>query len=389
MTAPRQVLFLSFAVVLGCGDAPGDRQSVGTAAMAVERVENTGDDSASTWRLTPVWTVGGSDTGALSFTAVSPGLVGATRDGHVYVLDRAANRVVVLDSSGRPVRTLSRKGRGPGEFEFPSEMSVSSDGSVAVIDLAKLGAVSFAPNGDVLPIRTIPRIPIPNGSMRFAGDSVIYDFRTMDGDQQNGEWRLGIIIMRPADTTVVADAPFPVREPRVVNYGCFADAGQWPLFVPRFRWAFSGGRLAYTEGGAYQVTVLEPKAQRTITRAVSPIASEPRMVARAFPNGQTINTANGPCLVAPDKLREQLGMEPTLPHIAAIAVDPSGTLWVERWRLPDEAPRTDLFDVGGNYLGTLRQWGAPVAFVDASRALFAVVDEATDARRLQLVHITR
>lgn len=389
MTVRRRVVCLASAAVLGCGDAAADRQSVEKAATLVERVENTGADSAATWRLTPVWTVGAADTGALSFTAVAPGLVGAARDGHVYVLDRAAHRVVVLDSSGRLVRTLGRKGRGPGEFEFPTEMSVSGEGSVAVIDLAQLGAVSFAPNGDVRPMRAIPRTPTPNGSMRLVGDSVIYDFRTMDGDQRNGDWRLGLIIMRPADTAVVADAPFPVREPRTVNYGCYADAGQWPLFVPRFRWASAIGRLAYTEGGAYEVTVLEPAARRTITRAVPPVVTEPRMVPRAFPNGQTIRTANGPCVVAPDKLREQLGMEPTLPQIAAIAVDPSGTLWVERWRFPDESPRTDVFDVRGKYLGTLREWGAPVAFLDSNRALFAVVDEATDARQLQLVRISK
>jgi len=52
---------------------------------------------------------------------------------NIYVLDWEDDRVQVYDKDGRYVRTLARKGRGPGEFETPAQIKISSDGKLILL----------------------------------------------------------------------------------------------------------------------------------------------------------------------------------------------------------------------------------------------------------------
>lgn len=60
----------------------------------------------------------------------------ADRDerGVSYVLDGLNNRVVILDSLGNFMKAVGRRGSGPGEFESPRSIRVTSDGGFAVLD---------------------------------------------------------------------------------------------------------------------------------------------------------------------------------------------------------------------------------------------------------------
>ena len=45
--------------------------------------------------------------------------------GTMYVLDEQASDVKVFDASGKYLRTIGRKGQGPGELEFPMTLSLN------------------------------------------------------------------------------------------------------------------------------------------------------------------------------------------------------------------------------------------------------------------------
>ena len=71
--------------------------------------------------------------------------------GRVYVMDRSGNRIIVFDVDGRYLRSLGRKGGGPGELGFPLAFAVAADGTVSVFDALKHKLVRFAPDGSILP----------------------------------------------------------------------------------------------------------------------------------------------------------------------------------------------------------------------------------------------
>jgi DNA-binding beta-propeller fold protein YncE len=55
-------------------------------------------------------------------------------EGRLYVLDRGNHRVVVFGPDGRFLRSLGRRGSGPGELQGPVALAVTGD-QVAVLDL--------------------------------------------------------------------------------------------------------------------------------------------------------------------------------------------------------------------------------------------------------------
>lgn len=76
------------------------------------------------WSTTVHSRIGAQD-GPAAMTAIAGLTVG--RDGHLYVSQPQEALVRVFDARGRPVRTIGREGKGPGEFVLPSRMGWRGD----------------------------------------------------------------------------------------------------------------------------------------------------------------------------------------------------------------------------------------------------------------------
>jgi len=53
---------------------------------------------------------------------------------YIYILDWISRRILIFDHNGNPVRSLSKRGRGPGEYLQISDFDVDENGSIWVID---------------------------------------------------------------------------------------------------------------------------------------------------------------------------------------------------------------------------------------------------------------
>ncbi len=58
--------------------------------------------------------------------------------GRVYVTDGGEFHVAVFTSAGAPVATIGRKGKGPGEFEYPTGPVVGRDGALYVRNMSSV-----------------------------------------------------------------------------------------------------------------------------------------------------------------------------------------------------------------------------------------------------------
>jgi len=54
-------------------------------------------------------------------------------DGNIYVMDWQQDYIRAYDKEGRYMRTVARKGRGPGEFESPADFKISVDGKLLLL----------------------------------------------------------------------------------------------------------------------------------------------------------------------------------------------------------------------------------------------------------------
>ena len=74
--------------------------------------------------------------------------VGFDGAGNLYVLDTQASQVVVIDPQGGLVRTVGRKGEGPGEFNIVGGFWVWRDGGFVVRDAGHGAYQVFGPTGE-------------------------------------------------------------------------------------------------------------------------------------------------------------------------------------------------------------------------------------------------
>lgn len=58
------------------------------------------------------------------------------------------HQIEVFDPDGRHLRTIGKRGEGPGEFNFPSSVVVAPDGRLFVADTGNFRVQVFSPDGD-------------------------------------------------------------------------------------------------------------------------------------------------------------------------------------------------------------------------------------------------
>jgi len=102
------------------------------------------------------------------------GLARDARTGWLYVADTVAHDIKVFDDSGRLLRTLGRRGTGPGEFNYPSHLAFAL-GELYVTDTLNSRVQVFAADG-ALPVRILGRRGLVLGDLvRPKGVSVDSD----------------------------------------------------------------------------------------------------------------------------------------------------------------------------------------------------------------------
>ncbi len=125
---------------------------------------NAGDRPAEQWRVVgaPLLTIGGEDgDGPTAFANIAG--VARLSDGSIVVADAGAQELRVFDATGRFVRRMGRRGRGPGEFDGLRDLAHVAD-TIAGSDRSGRLQV-FAPDGGLL--RSVARPTFRTPSLAF------------------------------------------------------------------------------------------------------------------------------------------------------------------------------------------------------------------------------
>jgi hypothetical protein len=83
---------------------------------------------------------------AAQFTSVEA--IDVDGQGNIYVADPRKGAVTVLSADGKPLRTIGRKGKGPGEFDYLRNVQLLPGDSVLAFDHGLFRTTVFAPGSD-------------------------------------------------------------------------------------------------------------------------------------------------------------------------------------------------------------------------------------------------
>lgn len=353
--------FITVVLLTGC-DA-GERQTFtvrDSAGIAI--AENRGappEPGAFTLSPEPEVAIGEVDgADAYLFARVR----GAVRlsDGRIAVLDDRAAEVRVFGADGRHVRTLGRRGEGPGEFDTPSFLGRLPGDTLVVVDTPLRRINLFHPDHGF--VRAVTGSGEDAGYLLVAGmfgDGTLVEFETVfDPDQPEGYARRPVKYQAVGRDGAVAGelGTFPGYEAvlAMVSEGdqTFAMTGQAP-FGKEPAVAVGGDRFFFSSQDTWEIRVLRPDGslERRIRWDREPEPVTDAQVAD-FVEDMVSGMADNNLARRYRRFYADAPAPETHPAHGDLFVDRLGWLWVQEYRVDEGAPdRWTVLDPEGRVAG--------------------------------------
>ncbi len=323
---------------------------------------------SGTHRLTEVWRVGDAD--ALDSTITFGGIGGfaVAADNTVAVFDQTGPTLRLYDVNGRYVRTLGRKGAGPGEYSAANGMAFLPDGRLALWDPPTSRITLYAPDGTVTAAWTPPvtgwwmsNALWPASPRMLAVRAAIPDSTKRD---ERGNPRMQSAYFLYDGNGAMVDtirAPITATEPpRLVarREGTMAMTGV-PYAPGLFDALLSDGRLAAGYGDAYVIRVTRGARPLRIERDVTPVRVLPEER-----DEQRVRTEFQMRTVASDWRWDGPPIPDTKPLFTGLTGTADGRLWVRLSAPGERIPEAERDDPppptpGAPPRPPVRQWREP------------------------------
>ena len=290
--------------------------------------------------------------GDVTSVSVGPGPV-------IYVADRIASTVRAYRTDGSFLGTVATEGQGPGELEWPNDLSFDPVGRLYVRDAYRITVFARPDGGEIADslVRTTRISGYANlSSTRARSDGTRYFYPTSsfrDGEPDRYFYLVYDSVEVTSDTVAVPGLP-NLEFLRSATYRTSARGGRMVNgvnrvpFEPVASWDITAtGSLFTSTGDRYEVVEWTSEGD---TASVTRIRVAPRPIPSAE-RGDSARSFQQRIDSLPVRLEDMLGMSESaragllpnfLPEILATHATSEGTLWLRRW--PAERDQT-LFDV--------------------------------------------
>ncbi len=358
----RRILLVAWAVVAiaalalgasGCASeapASGWGGTVDTLSSGQVSVYNP---MGSLWSAGDEWVLG-EDLRIGTLDGTGPDMFGALTDfevdryGRFWLFEGQAQEIRVFDSDGRFIRTVGRKGEGPGEFNQVIGMTWGPDDHLWLVDPSnnRLSVVdttgAFVASHPT--IGGIVVMPWPGGFDR-TGQFYTYGVDTSVEDD------FALVMVRHGLDLQPIDSVAPPEYPGEREYYEIKNESSWMMtgvpFTPSMEWRL-GRDGTYWGGltGEYRIFQLswEGDTLRSIRRDYEPLQVTESDLDEAKERLDWFVEAGGKA--------DWSRIPATKPAFDDFVIDDDGYIWVQMVTEPENEGRLfDVFDPAGRYLG--------------------------------------
>jgi hypothetical protein len=244
-------------------------------------------------------------------------------DGSVFVANQRENNIVKFDASGKFLLKFGKKGQGPGDLNFPAEMSILNDRYLVVAEYASSRRISLFEQDGTFHKLMITQYP-PSSVIALQDNKIAYVGMSSDLDMSKGVpvlWTINRIIIVDVDTK---------EEMEVTNIR--TSSNEWKdgrVYVGR---SISGDLLVgHSIRPDVDVYGLDGEKKKGISLKITPIPVT-KKIKDAYPHSMVV-TVDG-------KAKEvDLPFAENLPYYRDMIVDSQGNLLVFLMtESPEEGP---------------------------------------------------
>jgi hypothetical protein len=294
----------------------------------------------------------------------------------IAVLDGDGKKVVLFDDEGKLLTQYGREGSGPGEFQYPLELTGSPGGGVFVFDVMNRRLERF--DSALVPLAPDPLlVHYSGGRMAFAGGFLVLP--TGDPDDPRAGTQI-LTALSDTDTLEIVRYRRERTGPIQLESCGMRLSGISPIFGATTLWATGPeARVAVLGTGRYEIDVYRGPdfhLERRIRRMVPPIPATKELAEATVGDGMRVMTPAEERVCDASEVVEKRGFAREVPPVAGVAVSPGGEILLQRWAPEGEPRSTDVLSANGDYVGTLPAgFPFPRAFLGNDRIVVTEEDE--------------
>ena len=289
--------------------------------------------------------------------------IAVARDGSIYVYDRKVPAIRKYDAKGKYVRTVGRKGQGPGEYLSGSGLAIMSDDRLLLWDTGNWRINVYSASGESIATWSTPSGVSGSSSATYSRAltvdtaGFVYFRRDVINRLQPGTRRTVWVRLHPdgrlADTLSLPDLPGAARTLNATSPDGHSSMG---VALP-----FGASAVTTLSPLGYLVTGVPDRYSFELRIPGQPVLSVRRDVKPAPVTGAERDSARG---AVTERLRQVdplwswsgPGIPATKPLYESLAIGTDGRIWVPI--VPELTPRTGSVSSMGP-MGASRGGGPP------------------------------
>jgi hypothetical protein len=323
-------------------------------------------------------------------------------DGGVAVANGGTRELRIYNADGSHRATAGGPGRGPGEFRYPSALSILAGDTIQVEDFRD--RVFFAPNGNFI--------------RRAVADmaSLSVHWTAGGGSSEGGQWLADGSFFAPVyhwDRN--PPTPGPLFRPvmtlirvsadlsRVDTLGDFGGVLQQyidvggdrrvtaivPPFATNTWWALGSadGAVVVADNAAPQIERFHPDGSHTIVRWSAPTQSTSRSEVEEWKERQRKESWVQNQLPELERGWAAMEIPETRPHFGPVTTGSDGTSWVGAAESAGGGTTLTAFSAQGTYLGMVQRPGRFTVFDSGPGWLLGVLQDENDVEFVQMYEL--